>query len=341
MSTKVHKGDMNIMKKLRFIPVLAVAALLSACGTSNGSVSKPKFAKAGEEVRAEKFAQDFKSVLNDLDLSKEQLLKSKELKVSKKESVNGKHLRNKKAVETLSGTRAEKDSAKYDATNFVAVVDQEGSQKANSQHLNASEVIDADFTDTTQLQKIVYNDVDYLATINETYKSIELVRNLSSVELSVAIDSYVKSYVAEELELQSAYYMIDMLENVDYLSLQDFKLYEAKNLFTLEAKMEYVFGKVTNGLLEYKETETIEYKVQYEIKDNDVTYRYYMVNDSRCEYYLDVAGNPSAEYFTDDFREGDVTELRTIRSEEVSYKDASVKLETKNVDPVDYVIYSA
>ena len=98
--------------------------------------------------------------------------------------------------------------------------------------------------------------------------------------------------------------------------------------------------EILQELLEYKETENIEYKVQYEIKDNDVTYRYYMVNESRYEYYMDVNGDPNAEYFKEDFREGDVTQLKSVKSVESSYKDASVKLEAKNVDPVDYVVWA-
>ena len=341
MSTKVHKGDMNIMKKLRFIPVLAVAALLSACGIGkSGSVSKPKFAKAGEEVRAEKFAQDLKSVLNDLDVNKEQLLKSKELKISEKESVNGKHLRGKKAVETISMSQSEKNAAKYDASSYVAVLNAEYSRKGSAKGLSYDGDVDEQYSDDQQLQKVVWNDTDYLASINETYKSIDIIRNLNNVELSVAADSFVKEYVYDALELGSAYSMVDMIGNLDYLSLKDFKFYEAKNLFTFEVSMEYVFGKLTNGLLEYKETENIEYKVQYEIKDNDVTYRYYMVNESKYEYYMDVEGNPSAEYFKEGFRNGDVTELKSVKSVESSYKDASVKLEAKNVDTVDYVVWA-
>ena len=47
------------MKNIKLISVLATALLLSACQTSGVSVSKPKFAKEGDEIKLDAMKEEF------------------------------------------------------------------------------------------------------------------------------------------------------------------------------------------------------------------------------------------------------------------------------------------
>ena len=72
------------MNKLKFIPVLAVVSLLSACGESGklASVKAPKFEKEGTEIEVEKFFEDVDKYAMSLDFNNNKRMSSKEIKSS-------------------------------------------------------------------------------------------------------------------------------------------------------------------------------------------------------------------------------------------------------------------
>ena len=57
------------MKKLRFIPLFALTALLSGCSLFGGGAGKaPKFEKEGEEVKYAKFTEALEDAYKDSEL---------------------------------------------------------------------------------------------------------------------------------------------------------------------------------------------------------------------------------------------------------------------------------
>ena len=117
------------MKKLKFIPVLAVAALLSACGSNGVSVKAPKFAKMGEEVSFEKFDEEINKRFDELDFLKEDLLNSKTLVGKGSSLISEKMTRGKKII--TESTMKDSDEAKYelDMKNYIAKMSGESKEE--------------------------------------------------------------------------------------------------------------------------------------------------------------------------------------------------------------------
>ena len=69
------------MNKLKFIPVLAVVSLLSACGQSSTfvTVKAPKFEKEGQEIEVEDFFKGVDTNVMALDFNNNKRMSSKEI----------------------------------------------------------------------------------------------------------------------------------------------------------------------------------------------------------------------------------------------------------------------
>ena len=52
------------MKIIKFIPALAMIALLSACGTKSGSFKAPKFEKEGASIEKEVFVSEINTAVD-------------------------------------------------------------------------------------------------------------------------------------------------------------------------------------------------------------------------------------------------------------------------------------
>ncbi len=85
------------MKKIKFVPVLAIAALLSACGVNKGiSVKAPKFAKEGAEVTYTEFMNKLDEAFDASEITQEdaklsdRLITTKQSQSQKEVVKNGK-----------------------------------------------------------------------------------------------------------------------------------------------------------------------------------------------------------------------------------------------------------
>ena len=109
------------MKKIKLVPVLAIVALLSACGVNKGiSMKAPKFAKQGEEVSYTEFKAKLDEAFEASEIVKEdakfgdRVITTKEASLQKTVVKNG-----KKELGREERKSAYEDKFQYDFDNFV------------------------------------------------------------------------------------------------------------------------------------------------------------------------------------------------------------------------------
>ena len=106
---------------MRFIPMLALTALLSGCNLFGGGMKAPTFAKEGEEVsKYSTFIQQFQDAYKDSELyDTESKLGDRVLKANSSQSSTEVLKRGKKEVRKTESTTTMKGESQFDTSNLV------------------------------------------------------------------------------------------------------------------------------------------------------------------------------------------------------------------------------
>ena len=153
------------MKKMRYIPIVALAALLSSC--SLGGMKAPSFAKEGDEVNYEKFFGKLDDAEEKSELSdKDSELGDRILKASDSTSQTTIWKRGKKELEKEVVQSISKGESQFDYSSHVAKMTAEikGTDKETAQEGTYNITANAKQEQYYQFEKI--EGVKYLALVN-------------------------------------------------------------------------------------------------------------------------------------------------------------------------------
>lgn len=323
------------MKKLKFIPVLAVAALLSACGSNGVSVKAPKFAKMGEEVSFEKFDEEINKRFDELDFLKEDLLNSKTLVGKGSSLVSEKMTRGKKTI--TESTMKDSDEAKYelDMKNYIAKMSGESKEEVINKSNSTNSKSTANDKGVYYVQEAEYEGQKYLANVDSANKLVELMMPLSeTVKAETYLDQIGKQSITQSVQLPSLKYLLSIMATWTEEEFEGYKFYQNGNTFTYTYSYEETNEqKDADDNLALTYTTKVEEKCQYVLEGSHVKFAKSSEELQKVEFAVDYTSDPSILA-----KAGDVYEEIYNVYREAEAKDAKVSLKAAKTDGFNFVI---
>ena len=299
------------MNKIKYIPILALAALLSSCGVFGGKA--PKFENEGEEIN--KYA-DFYNRYNDTLLDSEimdsdVLFTDRLIKASVYENQITTVKRGNKELSKTETTSSSKSEGQYDADNYVAKItgEQKQSMKGNNQEGNGSYTTSAKMEYYYQFEK--EGGTKYLVFANAKTQEYSHYEQVSSVRKQDALfDNLIRSEVSN-LFYQFASYVEGASSNS-----KDYLFYiKDDSLFTLATTKEN-----TVDAENYKMITKTKLKVQLNTEDKKQSFK--------------VSSEINVEYrYTRDYMNYRKDDVKTVTT--INYKDYSVTNKNTSLSAID------
>ncbi len=302
---------------MKYIPIIALAALLSSCGVFGGKA--PKFENEGEEInKYADFCNRYEDTLLDSEIMDSDVLFTDRLiKSSVYENQITTVKRGNKELSKTETTSSSKSEGQYDADNYVAKItgEQKQSMKGNNQEGNASYTTSSKIEYYYQFEK--EGGTKYLIFANTKTKEYRHYEQVSSVRKQDALfDNLIRSAVSDLF-----YQFVTYVENASSNS-KDYLFYiKDDSLFTLATTKEN-----TVDAENYKMITKTKLKVQLNTEDKKQSFK--------------VSSEINVEYrYTKDYtnyRKDDVRTVTTINYEEYSVTNKNTNLSA--VDVGDYLL---
>ncbi len=322
----VHKEQ--IMKTIKFIPALAMIALLSACGTKSNLFKAPKFDKVGASIEKEVFVSEINNAVDaSVYNSAEELAKSFICTKSYgSESITTINKDGKKYAEQLQ-QRTMTATLKADTKNYVAHM--EGEQvdhmKVTQGSVGGMEMKSVKKHDM-YLQTFMFEGQE---TLGEVIKSERMFLPLAPITetspVDKAFDSMIKSFVLSESPFSQTGDFVESVENMDEAMLEKVSFFKNNNTYTL------VFEETLNpdpelddenNLVKKVETKNSD-KVQITLKGSDCKFVSYAVTETTTTYYQEYTYNGMK------LKSGD-----SIVEKSTSYENSNLYAKNVTVKPV-------
>ena len=316
------------MKLIKFIPALAMIALLSACGTKSGSFKAPKFVKEGASIEKDVFVSEINNAVDaTVYNSTEELAKSFICTVSYgSESITTINKDGKKYAEQLRQSTMTA-SLKADTKNYVAHM--EGEQvdyiKITQGNVGAMEMKNAQKHDM-YLQTFMFEGQE---TMGEVIKSERMFIPLGPITetspVEMVFDSMIKSFLTSESPLSETGEFAESVENMDEAMLEKVSFFKNNNTYTLV--FEETLDPVEelddeNNLAKKVETKNSQ-KVQITLKGNDCKFVSYGITETTTTYYQEY------EYNGMTLNAGD-----SVVEKSTSYENSNLYAKNVTVKPV-------
>lgn len=299
------------MNKLKYIPILALAALLSSCGVFGGKA--PKFENEGEEInKYADFCNRYDNTLLDSEvMDSDVLFTDRLIKSSVYENQITTVKRGNKELSKTETTSSSKSEGQYDADNYVAKItgEQKQSMKGNDQEGNGSYTTSSKTEYYYQFEKENYTK--YLVFANTKTKEYRHYEQVSSVRKQDALfDNLIRSAVSNLF-----YQFVRYLQDAE-INSKDYLFYiKDDSLFTLATTKENTVDAEDCKMI----TKT-KLKVQLNTEDKKQSFK--VSSEINVEY----------RYIKDymNYRKDDVRTVTTI-----NYEDYSVTNKNTNLSAVD------
>ena len=307
-----------VMKKIRCIPLFALAALLAGCGNN---MKAPSFANEGEEVNYVQFKGaliEAKSLSEMYDT--EYYLSDRVVKASSSTSYTNNWKRGNKELSNEEYVTSATGETQFDVDNFVAksVGETKASRKATNQEDNHTEDSKASFEAYRQIEEI--KNSTYFIEANAKTKTYAMQQKISSSNKREDIfDNYIRDSMHNLANLFDSYIPMNQQEAKRYLfynnddTIFTFALTEEKNDNSQPYFNSYFKTKIKGQL--------------------DLT--------SKKEYFrLSYEVSEERTYNQDDgaYREGDVISIINKVYYDISVNGKDVNLNNVNID--DYRLTS-
>lgn len=281
----------QIMKIIKFIPALAMIALLSACGTKSGSFKAPKFDKVGASIEKDVFVSEINNAVDaSVYNSTEELAKSFVCTASYgSESIATINKDGKKYGEQLQ-QRTMTANLKADTKNYVAHM--EGEQvdhmKVTQGNVGGMEMKSVQKHDM-YLQTFIFEGQE---TMGEVIKSEKMFIPLGPITetspVEMVFDSMIKSFAtSEDSPIREASAFAESVENMDEGMLEKVSFFKNNNTYTFvfEETLDPVEEKDDeNNLVKKVETKNSN-KVQITLKGSDCKFVSYAVTEKTTTFY--------------------------------------------------------
>lgn len=304
------------MKKLRYIPLLALTAVLASCGLN---VKAPSFAEEGEEVSFVKFKEglikaESLSEITDIDYN----LGDKVMKFSTSDTTIRTWKRGNKELAKQESQYVGKGESQYDVDNYVAKF-----------------VSEAKNTITITSQEGSSNQ-----TSNQSYERYYQIESVKGSNCFVQVNAKTKNYFVTD-KITSLNKRGDIFDNIvrgDMASI--ITQFEGQIPYDQKSSKGYLFYNsddiiftiILNGETEDTSTSTYKLRTQSKIKAQlDLT-------DKKEAFRLSYEVTHEYTYKTDydNYASGDVVTEKTTEYMDTTISEKNVDL--NNVDLGDYIL---
>ncbi len=283
----------QIMKKIKFIPALAMVALLSACGTKSNLFKAPKFVKEGASIEKDTFVTEINTAVNASVYKGEEVITRSFICTASygSESITTINKDGKKYGEQLQ-QRIMTASLKADIKNYAAHM--EGEQvdymKATQGNVGGMEMKNVQKHDM-YLQTIMFEGQETMGEVIKSEKMFIPLTPLSEENpVDKVFDSMIKSFAtSEESPLGVTGEFVESVENMDEAMLEKVSFFKNNNIYTL------VFEETLNpdpelddenNLIKKVETKNSQ-KVQITLQGSDCKFVSYGVTETTTTYFQD------------------------------------------------------
>ena len=306
------------MKKIKLLSLLAVIPMLASCG---GKPGKPHFAKVGNEVKFEKFAEDAETTYMKANFMSEKALPSGVFKSKDGTymSMKGTALGEKFSMVSIENSNSQ---SKYDQKNAIlqTSLKREESAKIVSKGSAIESSGKESSTISYQVSKVEKKDCFVQAT--KEAKEFAVQAPASVKEAQVMLDSTVK--LGFLMELSEFGEGINAYKAASDKEKKAYKFYENGKIFTIEASIE-----------EEESHKDAEEKVDYVVKGKSEVKFQLDLTDGAFKSVLWGSSKVTVEIKKDNtsydgeiYKKGDVFEIETVMASETSYtaKDLTLKV---------------
>lgn len=298
------------MNKIKCIPVLALAALLSSCSLFGAKA--PKFADEGEQVDYTDFFNRYNDAYSNSELNDTNVkLTDRIIKTSNYEMNNSVLKRGNKEISKSEMTTNIKEESQFDVDNFVGKATSESKEtmKGNNPEGNGSYSLSSKSENYYQFEK--ENSYTYLVKANTKTQEYRFVDQVSSSrKKDVVFDEKLRYEIVYFVELFYSYVPKTSFGSEDYLFyIKD------DNLFTITLTKDE-----TNNSSDYEYTFKRKLKIQLDLTDKKQALR--ISDETKTEYKYHI------NY--DTYRDGDV-----VTTNQIMYAEYSVNSKNVNLSPID------
>ena len=306
------------MKKVRFIPLFALTALLSGCSLFGGGAGKtPKFDKEGDEVKYAKFTEALTEAYQDSELyDTDSKLGDRVIKSSTSYSESRTVKRGKKEVNKSTGTQTYKAESQFDYGNLTGkeTAERKYTEKSTTQEGSGSSTSNEKLEYHYQFEKVDGTKSLVMANAKtKEYRSYQSVP--SSKDEEDVFDSMVRSSISYVSYVFEAYLPSSSSAAEDYLFYNNNDL-----IFT------YSYNDETSDKSDYYNVETTsKIKAQVDLTDKKQACRLSYEVTTVYTYKKDYNG-----YLEDD----------VVTSESKRYAEFTVNSKDVNLKAVDIDDYS-
>ena len=316
------------MKLIKFIPALAMIALLSACGTKSGSFKAPKFAKEGASIEKDTFVTEINTAVNaSVYKGEEAITKSFVSDVSYgSEDSAIVYKGGKKYAETIQQSIMTANM-KADIKNHVAYLNGEQTSSNKMTQGNAASI---EIKDTQKhevyLQSFLFEGEEAFGQIMKNERFFMPIAPITeTTPIDIIFDSVIKNYATSQSALAGATYLAQEVNSMGEDILETVSLFKNKNVYT--CVYEQTFEPVETLDDEDKLVKKVEQKsyekMQVTIQGSNFKFVAYSLDETTTTYFQDSAYNGMT------LKSGD-----SVVEKETSYEVANIESKNVTVKPV-------
>ena len=317
------------MNKLKFIPVLAVVALLSACGTKSEAVKAPKFDKEGAEIQYTEFMAGLSENAQALDIMGDKKAASFEMKSEAADLQSNVLKRDGKNFYSEYRFEQETNSGQYDSKSLV------GKEKTNRTVTEDYETTDYHYRRVNNtkfngsVQEVVYGDVHYLGSVDIDCHVFGLMDEVTDEKpFNALMDQYVKGDVYYYGGLNRAEGVFVSLSSLSEEELVNYTFNKNDKTFTFTYKLEQLAQEEKNDQDEvvFVSDYVVYAKTQMTFNGGNYKISQYYETKNVMTYKMDIMQS-NTQYYADDVIE-DISKgsfSASFTSKEVNLKPASTE----------------
>ena len=288
------------MKKMNFIPSLALVCLLSACGTTKApSMAKPRFAKQGKEIASyEDFSNQFQTVLEESELSSADF-KMGDREMNSKAYVMESEIvkRNKKVFTEESRTIYSETLNRFDGDNHIIATKGKTVSYWIFKELDSTHENESRSNENIVYQESTVDGKQYYVNADLNSKTYSNGFELSDTATAEDYYNQMASAVASVLKMT-------ILTFVSLEDIEDFKFYRNDKTFTWSSK--------TIETEEIKKSEDVvvgtaklegEFKAQVDFTDGKASSKLVIITKSTSTFTSDYGDYLTGDILVEEFKE--------------------------------------
>ena len=320
----------QIMKLIKFIPALAMIALLSACGTKSGSFKAPKFVKEGASIEKDTFVTELNTAIDASVYKGEEAITRSFVSDTSYSSENSAivYKNGKKYSETIQqGTFTA--NMKADIKNHVAYLNGEQTSSNKMTQGNAASIeLKNNQRHEIYLQSFLFDGVE---TFGEVIKSerifIPIAPITETTPEDLIFDSLIKDYADSESALSATIYLAQRVNSMDEAMLETVSLFKNNNVYTYVYEQTFEPEETLDDedkLVKKVEKKNYE-KMQVTIQGSNFKFVAYELNETTTTYFQDSTYSGTTLKSGDSVVEKErAYEVSNIQSKNVTVKPQSI-----------------